>query len=226
VQGSIDQWYPACTMAHKEKKDSLLGSQLDELEQRMSYLKIQYEKYFSGIERIEPLRERDDLKRMIRDMHENPLRNPAQRFKFQQLKARLQSLEMYWIRNLVMIERGTHPKMQFRANLKGAPKGPEELAASAIEPMLSEEQEEVLRRRQEIQDKEDRALKLGYEKYMEARARCGQSTDIAFDTVRGILKQQVRQIKSQFGVESVRFRIAVEEGKAKVKAVPVTPEKG
>lgn len=212
-------------MAQKEKKDSQLGTSLDELEQKMSYLKIQYEKYFSGLERIEPLRDREELKRMVRDLHDNPMRNPAQRFKFQQLKARLQSLEMYWIRNLVMIERGTHPKMQFRANLKGQ-KGPEELDAAALEPMMTQEQEEVLRRRQETQEREERALKMVYDKYMEARAKCGQNTDIAFDTVRNALRQQVRQIKSQFNVESVRFRIAIEDGKAKVKAVPVNNTEG
>ena len=93
------------------------------------------------------------------------------------------------------------------------------------EPLLSPEQEAILRRRQEQQEREERALKLVYDKYMEARAKCGQTAELSFDTVRNALRQQVRQIKSQYQVETVKFRITVEDGKAKVKAVPVTEEK-
>lgn len=212
-------------MARIDRKDNQIQGQLDEIEQKMAHLKIQYEKYFAGIDRIEPLKDREELKRMIRDIQEHPIQNATQRFRFQQLKARMQSFELYWTRNLNMIERGVHPKMKFRADLREPKKpepGQEALPEAALEPLMSREQEEVLRRRQEIQEREERALKLVYDKYLEARAKCGQSTDLAFDTVRTILKQQVRQIKSQYNVESVRFRISIEEGKAKVKAVPVT----
>lgn len=215
-------------MAHIERKDSQINSTLDEVEQRSNHLKIQYEKYFSGIERIEPLKEREDIKRVLRDLGDKQMPNATQRFRYQQLKARFQSLELYWMRNLAMIERGTHPKMKFRADLKDSSRMKKStdnaLPEAAVEPLMSTEQEEVLRRRQEIQEREERALKMVYDKYMEARAKCGQSTDLAFDTVRNILKQQVRQIKSQYNVETVRFRINIEDGKAKVKAVPITTE--
>ena len=64
------------------------------------------------------------------------------------------------------------------------------------------------------------AYKLVYEKYLEARGKCGQSTDLSFEAVREALRKQVRQIKSTYNVDSVKFRIVVEEGRAKVKAVP------
>jgi hypothetical protein len=215
-------------MAHIERKDSQINTTLDEVEQRSNRLKIQYEKYFSGIERIEPLKEREDIKRVLRDLGDKQMPNATQRFRYQQLKARFQSLELYWMRNLAMIERGTHPKMKFRADLKDVSRMKKStdnaLPEADVEPLMSAEQEEVLRRRQEIQEREERALKMVYDKYMEARAKCGQSTDLAFDTVRNILKQQVRQIKSQYNVETVRFRINIEDGKAKVKAVPITAE--
>ncbi len=53
-------------MARKEKLDRNLGNLMDEVEQKMFLVKMEYEKYFSGIERIEPLRERDAIKRMLR----------------------------------------------------------------------------------------------------------------------------------------------------------------
>jgi hypothetical protein len=205
-------------MARIEKVDRGLSSKLDEIEQRMFVLKINYEKYFSGLERVEPLRDRDEVRRDMREFLDEPIRNAQQRFRYQSLKSRFQSLELYWQRNLTMVERGTHPKMKFRADTRAK-------AREAEPESLSSEQIEVLRERQENLDREDRAYKLVYDKYIEARQKCGQSTDMSFDAVREALKKQVRTIKSTYQCEGVKFRIVVEEGKAKVKAVPqgVTP---
>lgn len=207
-------------MARIERADQGLRGRLDELEQKMFLLKMTYEKYFSGLERVEPYREREEIRRMVRDLAEVGIRNPGQAFKFQGLKARFQSFELYWTRNLKMMEAGTHPKMRFRADAKAAAKAAAAAAGAPAEERMSAEQEQVLRERQERMEKEERAYKLVYDKYMEARARCGQSTDLGFDAVREALTRQVRQIKSTYNVESVKFRIVVEEGKAKVKAVP------
>ena len=219
-------------MAKVEKVDRQLAGDLEEIEQQMFLLKINYEKYFSGLERVEPLRERDLIKRRIADIHENPIRHPGLRFKFQQLKARFQSLELYWNRNLTLIERGTHPKMKFRAAVHDHERARiRELearngttpTAPAEDPGLAEEQERVLRERQAQVEREERAYKVVFERYLEARAKCGQSTDLAFDTVREALRKQVRQIKRTDNVERVKVRIVIEEGRAKVKAVPQQP---
>ena len=95
-----------------------MNSKLDEIERSIFRIKVAYEKYFNGIERFEPLKELEDLKRTIRDIMVTPIRNTQQRYRFTQLKARLSSLEMYWRRNVSQMERGVHPKQVFRANLK------------------------------------------------------------------------------------------------------------
>lgn len=200
-------------MARIDKLDRGLSSKLDEIEQKIFVLKINYEKYFSGLERVEPLREREELRREMREFLDDPIKNAQQRFRYQTLKARFQSMELYWQRNLTMMERGTHPKMRFRADTRARLREEEPEALSA-------DQIEVLRERQENLDREERAYKLVYDKYIEARQKCGQSTDMSFDAVRDALKKQVRTIKSTYQCEGVKFRIVVEDGKAKVKAVP------
>lgn len=200
-------------MARIERVDRGLASRLDVVEQQMFLLKIEYEKYFSGLERVEPLRTRLDITRTMRDFGEVLMKNGAQRFRYQSLKARWSSLELYWTRNLLMMERGTHPKMKFRADGKQA-------ARPTEAETLSAQQAQVLQDRQQQMEREDRAYRLVYEKYLDARKTCGQSTDLSFDAVRDALRNQVRQIKSTYAVETVKFRIVVENGKAKVKAVP------
>jgi len=205
-------------MARVEKADRSVADRLDELEQRMFLLKIEYEKYFTGIERKEPLRDRQEIQRMLRDFIDEPIRSAQQRFRHQSLKSRFQSLELYWTRNLIQMERGTHNKLKFRADLKE-----QRAAPGAVPETLSAEQQQVLRERQEQLEREDRAYRLVFEKYMEARKQCGQAGEISYDAMRDALRNQVRQIKATYNVPSVKFRIVVENGKAKVKAVPQQP---
>ena len=206
-------------MAKKQKVDYSLNNRLEELERLIFVLKIQYEKYFSGIERIEPLKDREELKRIVRDLMITPITNTAQKHKFRMLKARFSSLDLYIQRNLYQIEKGTHPKMKFRASM--SEKRQREME---IKREQRQEKQRVKREFSEKQ-KEELAYRAVYDRLMDARRQTGQSTDISFDTIRDTLKKQSRQIKGKFGVEKVKFRVAVEDGKAKMKAVPVRNDK-
>jgi hypothetical protein len=197
-------------MAKRDKKDIGLNSKLDEIERSIFRIKVAYEKYFNGIERFEPLKELEDLKRLIRNMMTSPIRNTQQRYRFTQLKARLSSQEMYWKRNVSQMERGVHPKQVFRANLKES---------------NSQEAQRLQRERRENQkmeqQMEERRFRSVYDQLVDARRQTGQSTDISFDSVKSTLKKQSRMIKSKFKCDDVQFRVEIQNGKPKMKAVPV-----
>lgn len=209
-------------MARVERKDINLSLEMDEIEERLQWLKIQYEKYFMGIERVEPIRDRDDLRRRLRHLMDEPINNATQRFRFQQLRAKMQSMELYWTRNLVMIERGTHPKHKFRANIHGPLS---HLPEAAIEELVDPEEEERLRRQKEAETRQEQAYKAVYDRFIQARQKCGQSTDVPYETMRGLLQQQIKQVKEHYHCESVQFKIVVEEGRARIKASAVAPKK-
>ena len=197
-------------MARRQKIDRGLAQKLDEFEQRLFVLKIEYEKYFSGLERFEPMRERDDLKRLMREITRLPVTATRQKHRVRSLRARFASMELYWTRNLVQIERGTHPKMKLRANLADKRRKTIEEAPKVEKPKpLS------------AAEREDLAYRKVYDKYLTARRKCGQSDDLAFDSIKDVLRKQVRTIKSRYRCSSVKFRVTVEDGKAKVKAVPL-----
>ena len=197
-------------VALREKLDRGLESRLDEFEQRIFVLKVEYEKYFSGIEKVEPLRERDDLRRLLRDLMQQPIRNTRQRHKLATLRARWGSLEYYWQRNLYMIERGTHPKMRFRAGLAERRREQAQERAKAARAATPEQRASA----------EDLAYKELFDNYVTARRQCGQSAELSFDAVKDALQKQVRTIQSRYRCSSVVFRVTIEEGKAKVKAIP------
>ena len=199
-------------MARVQKKNLRLSSLFDEFERRMFLLKLNYEKYFSGIERIEPMKEREDCRRFVRDLMQESMTNTMQKHKFTSLRARYNSLELYLTRNMVMIERGTHPKMKFRANLREQQQKDAE---------IRREQMAERRRKFSERQKQDLAYRTAYDKFMDARQKCGQSTDLSYDVLKKSLNNQVRSIKSKFKCERVKFRVSIEDGKAKMKAIPI-----
>ena len=88
-------------MARLDRLDRTLSIQLDELEQALFVLKIQYEKYFNGIEAMEPVRYRENTQRLVRMMLRESISNTRQRYRFQQLRARFNTIDLYLRRNLM-----------------------------------------------------------------------------------------------------------------------------
>lgn len=196
-------------MARRQRVDRHFSLKLDEIEQKIHRLKIQYDKYFLGLEAIEPLREREELRRDFRELTQDPpVVNAAQRYRLQVLRARMGAIEQYINRNLHLLERGMHPKANFRAGLAERRRS---------------ERDDVRDRATRVQrqrEQEEAAYRKVFDLYLEARRRCGQTADVSFDSVREVLHNQVRTIKSRYQCESVTFRVTVEEGKARLKAVP------
>lgn len=198
-------------MARRIRIDTSAKKRLDEFERRMFLLKLQYEKYFSGLERIEPVRERDEVKRMLRDLTLEPITNSRQRFRFQNLRARFNSQDLYLTRNLVQIERGTHPKMKFRAAVQERRRREND----ALKLKMTARREAAEHRR-----REELAYRKVFDSYIEARRSCGQSTNLERDSVTKALRKQASAIKSRYRCDNVKFKVTIEDGKARLKAVP------
>ena len=194
-------------MARKQRLDRTTTIRLDALERALFQLKLEYEKYFMGLEAIEPMRQREEVKRSIRGLMSEGIRNNRQQYRFRQLRARFMALDNYITRNLVLVERGTHPKMKYRADRR--------------ERTRNENAERARRRPVTKAEKEDAAYRKVYNSYMSARDKCGQESDMSYESVREVLTRQVRTIKSRYRCNTVRFKVTVEDGKAKVKAVPM-----
>jgi len=176
----------------------------------MFLLKIQYEKYFSGTEKLEPSREREMLQRFLRDLAEDPnaIKNPTQRHRFDGLKARLGSFEYYWTRQLRMLEQGTHPRQKFKQKIREQEK----------EELLRAEREKVAReRRRKSSARGEDTYRSVYQQYVEMRAKCGQDVNVPFETLRDALEK-----RAGANLQSVRFTVVAEDGKAKVKVSRVT----
>ena len=181
---------------------------MDQLEQSLHMLKVLYNKYFSGLDAIEPIRERDSVKRELIEMGREPMPSSAAKFRFRQLKARSVTLDSWINRNLLQIERGTHPKMKFRADLAERRRR----EGLGRDPAAVTEADRARR--------EEAALSKVVEAYMMARKRVGQSGDIDPEKVQERLRRQVREVKSRYRCKSVKLKVSIDNGKVKLTASP------
>jgi len=205
-------------VARREKIDRGLEGRLDEFDKRVFILKIEYEKYFSGISQIEPTKERDGIKRFLRALQREHITATRQKYRVRMSRARFSQLEMYWNRNLLKLERGTHPKSKFRANLHESER---RKLAKEMDQQTQQAQKPRAAPRLSTAEREDQAYRKVFDSYVKLRKKTGQSSDLQFDAVRDTLRRQVRTIKSRYRCKSVRFKVTIEDGKARVKAVPV-----
>jgi hypothetical protein len=89
--------------------------ELSDLETRIDRLRALYEQYFLGIEKMEPSIPRRDAERKIQLLRKEQVRNTAQRFKFQMLVQRYNTMQQHWARVTREIENGTYRRDVMRA---------------------------------------------------------------------------------------------------------------
>ena len=203
-------------MARREKVDRVLLQRMAVIEHRMSVLKLEYEKYFSGTENIEPLKTREFLKRDMREIDRTQMNATREKYRWRSVRARMSSLENYWQRNLVMIERGTHPKMKFRADNRARNRSggtQDTTAATRLEA------QRAVRAREEAKETGMRNL---FNDYLKARKECGQGTEMNYRQVREALQNQARSIQNKKACKDVKFKVKVKGGKASITAIPIT----
>jgi hypothetical protein len=88
---------------------------LTDAELRLRRLKMLYEMWFMGIERVEPATPRKELEDMLTRLRKEQVSNTAQRFRLQQLVQRHVSFSTHWRRIGKQIEEGTYQRDLVRA---------------------------------------------------------------------------------------------------------------
>jgi len=96
-----------------------IQKELDELESRLERLRIKYDQYFIGIEKMLPFVQRKDVDRRFAQLHKEQFRNGGLRFRFQTMVQRFTTYQTYWGRIIRQIEEGTYKRDLIRAQRLG-----------------------------------------------------------------------------------------------------------
>jgi hypothetical protein len=192
-----------------------LNDDLDLLEKSIRQLQIEWEKFFSGIERKPPVDLRTKLENMIRRHSNAEIRNNAERFRFQNLASRYQSFAELWAKRLRAMEEGRPVGLHGKAAAMAAP--PPAPAAHHAAPAARATNE--VRVKDAGADTE--AVRTLFDRFLEARKQSGESGAVKFESFQKIIAQQSTRILNEKGASAVDFRLETKDGKVSLKAKAV-----
>jgi hypothetical protein len=178
-----------------------MDEELRMLDMKMKQLKLDYEQYFLGARPREPSMLRGDVQKIVVRLSNTSIKNTAERFKFNSLNGRYITMKRRWDDILRKIEAGTYERHVFKANLRDRDRA---------EPPPAKAKKKLAARADIFDD------------YMKAAQSCGQDTSkLTPEKLRAVVAKQEAAIKKKLGVGKVKFRVAVEDGKVKLKATAV-----
>jgi hypothetical protein len=119
-----------------------IAKELDEIETRLERLRIKYDQYFQGFEKMLPWVPRKDLDRRMAELHKEQIRNTGLRFRFQSLVQRYTMYQTFWGRIIRQIEEGTYKRDVARANRLAAQPRPQSDSEELSENDLQDVPEE------------------------------------------------------------------------------------
>jgi hypothetical protein len=172
------------------------AEELELLGRKVTQLKLAYDQYFLGSRPREPVMLRDEVRKLVLTYTNESLKNTAMRFKFSSICSRYQAFKRQWMDTLRKIENGEYSRHQFKSNLHRSGKPEMESA-----PQAPQNRDEV------------------YAAFVEARQACGQSVEkLTAEKLKTVLDKQEGALRERFGECTVRFKVVVEDGKAKLFA--------
>ncbi|MCG8590155.1 MAG: hypothetical protein MJE66_12760 [Proteobacteria bacterium] len=172
------------------------------LDAKIKQVKLEYDQYFLGTRPREPSQLRAEIQKQVTILTQTPFQNTALRFRFNSLCSRFQVFKRQWDETLRKIEQGTYQRQVFRANLHERERG---LAPPPSARKGGAGQQEGL-----------------FEAYKEAAQACGQNVaGLTPQKLQAVVAKQEKAIRERYGVDQVKFRVVVQEGRVKLKAAPV-----
>ena len=195
-----------------------LNEDLDLLEKSIRQLQIEWEKFFSGIERKPPVDLRTKLENTIRRYSNAEIRNNAERFRFQNLASRYQSFSELWAKRLRAMEEGRPVGLHGKAAAMAAPPPMPPPLPSAARAASARAGNEV-RVKDATADTE--AVRALFDRFLEARRQSGESGAVKFESFQKIIAQQSTRILNEKGASAVDFRLETRDGKVSLKAKAV-----
>jgi hypothetical protein len=183
------------------------------IETSIRQLQIEWDKFFGGVERKPPTDLKTRLEALLRRYANAEIRNNAERFRYQNLTARYNTMSELWMKKLRALEEG-RPLGLHGSKVPSLPPPPP--SARAPEPRAAGPSEYRVRR----PDAETEVVRALFEQYQQARSRAGEG-GVKFESFQKVIAQQASRILTEKGGQAVEFRVETKDGKVSLKAKAV-----
>jgi hypothetical protein len=196
-----------------------VSEDLDQIEKGVRQLKIEWDKFFGGVERKPPHELKTRIEALIRRYSAGEIRNSGERFRYQTLTARYNTFSELWNKRLRAIEEGRPLGLHGRALAmhEAAAPPPEEPAARApARPGVPTGEVRVGSPEGDVE-----AVRELFGRFLEARQQAGESAGVKFESFQKLIAQQTTRILTEKGAQAVDFRLETRDGKVSLKAKAV-----
>lgn len=174
---------------------------IQDLSHLLEKLRVQYEQYFLGLIREEPIKMRTDVKNLITKNHGIPIQNASLKFQLQQSIARYNTYSTYWDRILREMEEGTYRRDVFKANLH------EKERKEKTGPVKST-----------VAPKKKDMFENLFDQYKDLKKQLKQDTNnLSFEAFRDQLKKKMGDLKTQAKGDQYSFKVVQENKEIKIK---------
>jgi hypothetical protein len=209
-----------------------LTRQIGDTEERLEALRARYDMWFIGIERREPTRERDELKREVNRLKTAFTHNTGLKFRILTLHARFIAYERMWQRSAREKEEGTYRRDLLRArrsarSTKGTAATGSKAAATTPRPQPAAPpsgaglQVPAPASGAGVPGLTDAQLRALHADYVDAKRRCNEDVSkLTLDALAKSVARQVPDLVQRFKGRPVDFRVVVKDGRAVLKASP------
>lgn len=185
-----------------------VDEELDELDQGLKRLRVEYDQFFLGILKRPPEVLQGRMQKIIVKYSNQILRKTHQKFRFNQLNSKFQIYRQQWGRTIRQIESGTYRGHRFKAKLHERERGlipdAETPRAEASEPAPAAKAS---------------PMDQLYDALVAARRRAGESgPDPDRAKLGELVRKQTAALRAKHPGAKVRFRVAVDGKRAKLVA--------
>jgi len=193
-----------------------LAEDLDVLERSIRQLQIDWDRFFSGLEKKPPNDLKVKVEAIVRRHANAEIRNNTDRFRYQTLTARYSTFNELWSKKLRAREEGKAFGVHGLKAEKLPPPLPPPPPPAAAAPRAGPGRPGEFR----VQDPERDAdtVRSLYESFLQARSRNGESAPVKYESFQKLIGHQASRILSDKGGQAVEFRLETKDGKVSLKA--------
>lgn len=173
----------------------IISRQLDEVEKMLKELRVLYEQYFIGVEKVAPIKARDDLERQLRLLGRRKIIQTELRYRLQNLSSSFHSYKGMWERTQRQMDEGRYPRHIKKGASTASQNGVRSSSGFATAPSQL------------------------YRDYLHMCMECKVPASIdGINTMETFLRNKEEIIRQRYGNVQCSFNVVNENGRPKIKA--------
>ncbi|MBI5887524.1 MAG: hypothetical protein HZB82_02270 [Deltaproteobacteria bacterium] len=207
-----------------------LKDDISVLELKISQLRVQYDQYFTKQIKLEPLRLKDEVEKIILFHTNKPVNSFTLKFRFSSAVAKYSSYKHYWTRTVRSMEDGKYTggrsetgafsgTLLNKISAETAPSPANRTGnrasggVAAAPPPAPPPTPAAAAANNGLQDV--------FKNYIETKRKCNEPVEgISYDAFAKTIQQSTQKAKEAYKTDNIDIKVTIKDGKAKITLVP------